>query len=127
VKHQSEVEAAPSRSAGSSSSPWKPRELLGQLDNDRDKCACPCRKNTHGGGEKPFQTRAKPLAIIVSVRLVWSTDFENKTADEILACADVAIYEAKGSGRNCVRLAKPSGSSKVGEAPPSETVSLTKS
>jgi two-component system, cell cycle response regulator len=77
--------------------------------------------------KKPFQTRAKPLPITVSVGVALSTDFENKTADEILASADAALYEAQGGGRNCVRMASPSPSSKASEASSRETASLTKS
>lgn len=33
--------------------------------------------------KKPFGTRAKQLTTIINVGLAFSTDFENKTADEI--------------------------------------------
>jgi GGDEF domain-containing protein len=36
-------------------------------------------------------SRAKPLPITVSVGLALSADFESKSADEILACADAAL------------------------------------
>jgi two-component system, cell cycle response regulator len=77
--------------------------------------------------KKPFPTRAKPLPVTISVGLALSTDCENKNADEILACADVALYEAKSAGRNCVRLANAHKNSAAGEATPQESTSLTTS
>jgi two-component system, cell cycle response regulator len=77
--------------------------------------------------KKPIPTRAKPLPVTISVGLALSTDCENKNADEILACADVALYEAKSAGRNCVRLANAHKNSAAGEATPQESTSLTTS
>jgi hypothetical protein len=35
--------------------------------------------------------------------------------------ADMALYAAKAAGRNCVRVAQPSGTRKPAEEPPKET------
>lgn len=46
--------------------------VLGRAENIRMEVA-----------KKPFETRAKPLTTTISVGLAFSTDFENKTPDEI--------------------------------------------
>jgi diguanylate cyclase (GGDEF)-like protein len=50
--------------------------------------------------ESPIPTRAGNLFITISigVRIVQ----ENDTMDKLLSAADTALYQAKGSGRNCV-------------------------
>ena len=56
---------------------------------------------------KPFVLSSKSLKVTISVGVALSTDFPNRHVDDILHAADMALYDAKESGRNCVRLAKP--------------------
>lgn len=56
---------------------------------------------------KPIVLATKSLQVTISVGVALSTDFPNRDADDILHAADMALYDAKESGRNCVRLAKP--------------------
>lgn len=59
--------------------------------------------------KKPFQTRANPLPITISVGVALSCDFLQENPDEILAAVDEALYAAKSAGRNCVRMAQSPG------------------
>jgi len=56
---------------------------------------------------KPFMLATKSIKVTISVGVALSTDFPNRDADDMLHAADMALYHAKESGRNCVRLAKP--------------------
>jgi diguanylate cyclase (GGDEF)-like protein len=49
----------------------------------------------------------KTLKVTISVGVALSNDFPARDADDILHAADMALYDAKESGRNCVRVAKP--------------------
>jgi diguanylate cyclase (GGDEF)-like protein len=59
-------------------------------------------------GSRPFETNGGPLSITVSVGTLtnneWSADL---TANQLLHEADLALYRAKESGRNCVNAARP--------------------
>ena len=55
----------------------------------------------------PVQTKRGPLPITMSLGVLASQDWDLYLAEEILGEADVALYQAKADGRNCVRLAKP--------------------
>jgi two-component system, cell cycle response regulator len=59
--------------------------------------------------KQPFQTRANPLAITISVGVALSCDFLQENPDEILAAVDEALYAAKNAGRNCVCMAQLPG------------------
>jgi two-component system cell cycle response regulator len=55
----------------------------------------------------PVQTRSGPLAITMSFGVLATQDWDLELAEQVLAEADAALYQAKMAGRNCVRLAKP--------------------
>jgi two-component system, cell cycle response regulator len=71
--------------------------------------------------KRPFQTRAKPLSITISIGIGLSTDFANQTADEILAAVDEALYAAKNAGRNCVRTAMAANRQETRQLPEEST------
>jgi len=56
---------------------------------------------------KPIDTLVKPLNVTMSVGVALSMDFPHCSPDELIQAADAALYQAKRSGRNCVRLAQP--------------------
>ncbi len=56
---------------------------------------------------KPIMLATKSIKVTISIGVELSIDFPNRDADDILHAADMALYDAKESGRNCVRLAKP--------------------
>jgi two-component system, cell cycle response regulator len=55
----------------------------------------------------PIQTICGPLSITMSFGVLASKDWDLQLVEEILGETDLALYQAKADGRNCVRLAKP--------------------
>jgi diguanylate cyclase (GGDEF)-like protein len=74
---------------------------------------------------RPVQTAANPVSVTISIGLALSTEFTECTVEEIMHQADMALYAAKAAGRNCVRVARPSGIGKPAEEQPKETQVLT--
>jgi two-component system, cell cycle response regulator len=72
-------------------------------------------------GGRPIQTANEPVTVTISVGLALSTDFTECSVEELMHQADMALYAAKAAGRNCVRVAHPSGAGKPAEAHPKET------
>ncbi len=70
---------------------------------------------------KPIVLATNSLKVTISVGVALSIDFPNRSADEILHAADMALYDAKASGRNCVRLAKPGILAREDETAPAES------
>jgi two-component system, cell cycle response regulator len=70
---------------------------------------------------RPILLATKSLKVTISVGVALSTDFPNRHADDILHAADMALYDAKKSGRNCVRLAKPGILGQEDETAPAES------
>jgi len=76
-------------------------------------------------GGRPIQTANKPMTVTISIGLALSTEFTECTVEELMHQADMALYAAKAAGRNCVRVAQPSGIGKPAEAQTTETQVLT--
>ncbi len=76
-------------------------------------------------GGRPIQTANKPVTVTISIGLALSTEFTECTVEELMHQADMALYAAKAAGRNCVRVAQPSGIRKPAEAQTTETRVLT--
>jgi len=76
-------------------------------------------------GGRPIQTANKPMTVTISVGVALSTEFTECTVEELMHQADMALYAAKAAGRNCVRVAQPSGIGKPAEARTTETQVLT--
>jgi len=76
-------------------------------------------------GGRPIQTANKPMTVTISVGVALSTEFTECTVEELMHQADMALYAAKAAGRNCVRVAQPSGIGKPAEAQTTETRVLT--
>ena len=76
-------------------------------------------------GGRPIQAANKPLTVTISIGLALSTEFTECTVEELMHQADMALYAAKAAGRNCVRVARPSGIGKPAEVQTTETRVLT--
>jgi diguanylate cyclase (GGDEF)-like protein/PAS domain S-box-containing protein len=57
---------------------------------------------------EPFFCAGAPLQVTTSIGIAYCT--QPRTASELLACADAALYEAKGAGRDTFRVRKLGGS-----------------
>lgn len=51
----------------------------------------------------PYTYEEKQLKVTISIGYTTIVDFSSTSVDEYIEMADNALYEAKGSGRNCVR------------------------
>jgi two-component system cell cycle response regulator len=87
-----------------------PGSAVSRAENLREKIA-----------GRPIQTADKPVSVTISIGLALSSEFLGSTVEEIMHHADMALYAAKGAGRNCVRVAQPTGTSKPAEEKPKET------
>jgi two-component system cell cycle response regulator len=55
----------------------------------------------------PVQTEQGPMPITMSLGVLSSKEWGLRPVSEILQEVDIALYKAKGAGRNCVMLANP--------------------
>lgn len=60
---------------------------------------------------KPIMTTKGPLSITMSFGVLQSAEWGPRSLEELLHGVDMALYEAKAAGRNCLRLAKPPANS----------------
>jgi two-component system, cell cycle response regulator len=58
-------------------------------------------------GNRPIQTAKGALTLSMSFGVLLSSEWGPKSVEELLHEADIALYEAKAAGRNCLRIAKP--------------------
>jgi len=56
---------------------------------------------------RPVETAKGPVSITMSFGLLQSADWGPKPLEQLLHAVDLALYEAKGAGRDCLRIAKP--------------------
>jgi diguanylate cyclase (GGDEF)-like protein len=56
---------------------------------------------------RPIHTDAGPLQVTMSLGVLLSCEWGQRSAEELLNHADAALYAAKSEGRNRVKLAKP--------------------
>jgi two-component system, cell cycle response regulator len=56
---------------------------------------------------KPITTTKGPVTVTMSMGLLQSGEWGPKSLEELLHGADMALYEAKADGRDCLRIAKP--------------------
>ena len=61
---------------------------------------------------EPFETEGQPVSIGVSIGVGIAPD-HGLSADQLLKCADLALYRAKSDGRNTVRMFEASMDSEV--------------
>jgi len=62
------------------------------------------RKSISG---REIQTAKGPLTLTMSFGVLLSSEWALKTIEELLHETDIALYDAKAAGRNCLRIAKP--------------------
>lgn len=55
----------------------------------------------------PIQTTRGQVSVTMSLGILASTEWGPLPVEELLREADVALYQAKAAGRNCVKLASP--------------------
>jgi two-component system cell cycle response regulator len=55
-----------------------------------------------------IQTAKGPLTLTMSLGLLLSSEWGKKPIEELLHEVDIALYEAKAAGRDCLRISKPS-------------------
>ena len=58
-------------------------------------------------GREPVASDAGPIPITMSFGVLMSRDWGGQSAADLLGRVDAALYEAKNSGRNCCRMARP--------------------
>jgi GGDEF domain-containing protein len=57
----------------------------------------------------PVQTSGGPVKVTISGGLLFSRDWGSRPIEGLLSEVDAALYAAKSAGRNCIKVAKPSG------------------
>src|SRR5215471_21668180 len=57
--------------------------------------------------ERAIETSAGRLPITMSLGLLLTQEWGTRPVEELLNQADMALYEAKAAGRNCIRVASP--------------------
>jgi diguanylate cyclase (GGDEF)-like protein len=91
-----------------------PGSAISRAENLREKIA-----------GRPIQTANKPVSVTISIGVALSSEFAECTIEEIMHHADMALYAAKAAGRNCVRVASPSGIGTSAEDQPKDIQVLT--
>jgi two-component system cell cycle response regulator len=61
----------------------------------------------NGIANSPVQTSRGLLSVTMSVGVLVSRQWDLNLVEEVLVEADLALYQAKADGRNCVRIARP--------------------
>lgn len=56
---------------------------------------------------RPVQTSSRPLDLTISLGVLMTGEWGQRPLEELLHATDTALYEAKGAGRNCLRVARP--------------------
>jgi diguanylate cyclase (GGDEF)-like protein len=64
---------------------------------------------------RPVQTAKGPISLTMSFGVLLSADWGPLPVEELLHEVDIALYEAKGAGRNCLRIAR--AEAKADESP----------
>jgi diguanylate cyclase (GGDEF)-like protein len=81
-------------------------EFLVVLNNCDSTKALTRAEQIRGAVSRTLVSTAKgPLPITMSLGVIASVGEDQKAAEDILCTVDQALYEAKGAGRNCCRLA----------------------
>jgi two-component system, cell cycle response regulator len=71
--------------------------------------------------KEPVQTRSGTIELSASFGVISSTQLDHMDAETLIQAADEALYQAKASGRNCVRVADRVAGSLVVATPLSVT------
>jgi two-component system cell cycle response regulator len=73
---------------------------------------------------RPIQTTKGLLNLTMSFGVLLSGEWGLRPVEEFLHDVDIALYEAKKAGRNCLRLARPPAKDELPPAPLPESVRL---
>jgi two-component system, cell cycle response regulator len=71
------------------------------------------RKSISG---RPIITAKGPLTLSMSLGLLLSADWGLRPMEELLHEVDIALYQAKAAGRNCLRISKPKDNPELAHA-----------
>ena len=83
-------------------------EFLIVLNNcDPRHTAARAEEVRNGIAKQSVQTMRGTLPITMSLGVLTSCDSDLPPVEDILGETDLALYQAKADGRNCIRLAKP--------------------
>lgn len=66
---------------------------------------------------RPIQTIGGPLSVSMSFGVLLSGEWGPRPVEELLHETDMALYEAKAAGRNCIRIARPDLSNPLPQRP----------
>jgi diguanylate cyclase (GGDEF)-like protein len=66
---------------------------------------------------RAVQTSTEPLDLTISLGVLMTGEWGQRPLEELLHAADTALYEAKGAGRNCLRVARPSAQTQEATKP----------
>jgi two-component system cell cycle response regulator len=87
--------------------------------NSCDTAYGPARgESTRKSVSKPIMTTKGPLTVTMSFGVLQSAEWGPLPPEELLHGADMALYEAKAAGRDCLRLAKPAVNPAQSTVPP---------
>ncbi|MFI5094314.1 MAG: diguanylate cyclase [Candidatus Acidiferrales bacterium] len=62
---------------------------------------------------RPIVTEKGPLTISMSFGVLLSADWSRRSVEELLHEVDVALYQAKAAGRDCLRIARPTAKAEL--------------
>jgi two-component system cell cycle response regulator len=62
---------------------------------------------------RPIQTTKGPLSLTMSFGVLLSSDWGPRSLEELLHEVDLALYEAKAAGRDCLRITRPDAKAEV--------------
>lgn len=83
-------------------------EFLVVLNNcDKSRSLFRAEQIAEAVARAPVQTASSPITVTMSLGVLASSDWKNRSLEEVMHEVDAALYSAKGAGRNCVRSAHP--------------------
>lgn len=76
-------------------------------NSDEAGAAVVARRILDGVGREPIQTVAGPVSTTASIGVARATDPAAEQLEELISCADIALYQVKHGGRNGFAIYRP--------------------